>query len=221
MASPVRVVLDHPHSFSFIFYFKTEYSIPPIHILSFIITSSAFIVLHISPSSNNPHRDPPVILSSYFNTRPPTHRGLPTSLSFLPPRSLRRASFSGGEVQAPAAEDDTTARTSRRHFSSPARGLRRPSLADLFSPAPAEDSRLGHAGFPFLCSPGTIYRGRSPELQADPCIRGEAQGAPDRPTSRMPGIDAPAWLTDGSSSSFFSFDLPPPLANWIWILCIH
>jgi hypothetical protein len=37
--------LDHPHSLSFIFSFKTEYSILLIYILSFIFYSSAPIIL--------------------------------------------------------------------------------------------------------------------------------------------------------------------------------
>jgi hypothetical protein len=87
--------LEHPHSYPFIFSFKTEYFILLIHIPSIILTSPAFIILH----PNNPHRDPLVILPYYFNT--PTHP--PTaasprphfSLSFLP-RSIRRGAGAAG-----------------------------------------------------------------------------------------------------------------------------
>jgi hypothetical protein len=46
LSGPVyNICLDYPHSFSFIFYFKTEYSIFPFHILSFIFYSAALIFL--------------------------------------------------------------------------------------------------------------------------------------------------------------------------------
>jgi hypothetical protein len=47
-------MLDHPHSSHFIFSSKTEYTYLDSKILSFISTSPTSILLHISPSSQQP-----------------------------------------------------------------------------------------------------------------------------------------------------------------------
>jgi hypothetical protein len=111
---------DHPHLFSFIFSFKTEYYVPIIQILFLKFTSPASIFLHVSPSSKSgphiaflypppvPTRRPPITLpttpplsllpfSTLFHSSAPL---LPPSSAPLPPslarRRWRRGNHAGG-----------------------------------------------------------------------------------------------------------------------------
>jgi hypothetical protein len=63
--------LDHPHSSSFIFSFKTEYSSLVIHILSLIQLSPALVILYFSPLSQLPAHGPTCQALILFNTPPP------------------------------------------------------------------------------------------------------------------------------------------------------
>jgi hypothetical protein len=71
---------DHPHSSNFVSPLKTEYSLPTIEILFFILLSSAPIFLHILPSYQLPPCRSHSLASSHFIS--PTH---PSRLPSGPP----------------------------------------------------------------------------------------------------------------------------------------
>jgi hypothetical protein len=84
--------LDHPHSFSFIFSFKTEYTYRVSEIPSFIFTSLASIIIYFFPSSQlptpGPTRQPlPSLFILSTATSHPSPLSLPPATSSPPPAS--------------------------------------------------------------------------------------------------------------------------------------
>lgn len=91
------LTLDHPHSCYFISSFKTEYSLPTIEILSFILLSSALMFLHIILQTNYRHIGPtrhPLLF--YLPTHPSRLLRSPSLHQSPPPHvhHLRRPSLS-------------------------------------------------------------------------------------------------------------------------------
>jgi hypothetical protein len=99
-----KITLDHPHRSSSISYFKTEYSILIINILSFIFTSPAFVILYFSPSSKLPTRGAHRSFSPHpsFPYRPPPPTRTPPSFS-PEGRSSRRGEAADGAAAAPSS----------------------------------------------------------------------------------------------------------------------